>query len=226
MEAKKREFIRENKIKGNVRESWDKLQSRAENRAARLAKEKQKRAYYKERNRRILLDNGILPADYPKGWQKMGLDRLMNNLPERKDTVLNSGDIWLYIGWGDRSGNLRAEDVFGGASGAWYKGISSNDLRDSISQTVNARGIDRSEGHAGDTVIMYGSYSEVKQYMEFCEQRGYQTIFFGNEFTEHNLLSYIAAALDSSPESLRSYIVGRTNGFLSAAGLNDLKIDV
>ena len=156
----------------------------------------------------------------------MGVDRLMNNLPERKDAVLNSGDIWLYIGWGDRSGNLRADDVFGGASGAWYKGLSTDDLRDSIIQTVNARGIDRSEGHAGDTLIMYGSYSEVKQYMEFCENRGYQTIFFGNEFTEHSLLSYTATAIDSSPESDREYIAGRINGFLSAVGMNDLKLDV
>lgn len=226
LEAKKREFIQENGITGNVRESWDVLHSRAEAKAGKKAKAKTKRAEYKERNRKILLDNGILPEDFPKGWQKMGVDRLQSNLPNRKDAILNSGDVWLYIGWGDRSGNLRAEDVFGRASGAWYKGRSTDALRGDIMQTIKARGVDKSGGHAGDTLIMYGSHDEVKQYMEFCENRGYQTIFFGNEFTEHSLLSYTATALDSSPESNREYIAGRINGFLSAAGMNDLKLDV
>lgn len=226
LEAKKRDFIQENGITGNVRESWFVLHARAEAKAAKKAKAKAKRAEYKDRNKKILEDNGILPGERPKGWQKMGVDRLLSSLPERKVVRLNSGAVWLYIGWGDRAGNRRAEDVFGGASGAWYKGRNTDELRNDIIQTIVSRGVDGSEGHAGDTLIMYGDYDAVKQYMEFEEKLGYQTIFFGNEFTEHALLTYTAVAIDSSPESNREYIPGKINGFLDAAGFSDLKLSV
>lgn len=190
-------------------------------------KKKQRSEKYqktKERNKRRLEESGLLPEDFPKGWQKMGKDKLSSFIPDAQDAILDSGEVWLYIGWGDRAQYRRAADVFGGANAIWYGGRTNDELRDDVKQIVNTKGLDGSSGHSGDTVITYGSRSEVEQFKNFHEMRGYQTIFFGNEFTEHALLSYTMAAIDSSPEDNRDYIVQRVNGFLSSADLKGYRI--
>ena len=166
---------------------------------------------------------GLLEEDLPKVWQKMSLKEIQALYPEnRKDRVYNTGDIWLYIGWGSRANYRSAQEVFGDA---WYRGRKNADLRNDISEIIKARGIDGSDGKPGDTRIYYGSKEDTQTFMEYCENHGYQTIFFGNEFTEHALLGYTAAALDSSPEDDREYIFEKMNGFFNYAGLQELKLE-
>ena len=232
--AKRREQYREKKklidklgLKGVSPSSSQKAIDKSISIQQREEAKEKRRAYrqdLKARKKAMLMQGaGLLEEELPKGWQKMSLKEIQALYPEnRKDRVYNTGDIWLYIGWGDRSGNQSAGQVFGDS---WYRGRKTEDLRGDIAETIKARGIDKSGGKAGDTRIYYGSKEDTQTFMEYCENSGYQTIFFGNEFTEHALLSYTAAALDSSPESDREYIFKKMNGFFNYAGLQELKLE-
>lgn len=220
-EQEKRDYIQKHGLTGvNARSSWDKLKD-AKHEKDLAARRDRYRKQVEER-RQILKDKGLLEKDFPKGWQQMSKEKLAAYYPENRDNMVLESDIWLYIGWGDKSGNENVSQRF--ASDVWYAGLNESELRENIADTMNSYGIDDSSGHAGDTVISYGTYNQTYKYMRFCEQRGYQTIFFGNQLTVHALLRYTAAAIDSSPESNRDFIKGRVNGYLKAIGHSELKI--
>lgn len=191
-------------------------------------RERQRKKAIKERNEKLLTDAKILHENFPKRWTVMEEEELKAWIEKyhegkKKDrSKLISSDVWLYIGWGDRSGNEDPYHNF--SSGAYYGKLTLKELREGIIDAVNTKGVDGSAGRAGDTVIEYGKKEEVYAYMKVHEKLGYQTIFFGNELKHRALMRYTAACVDSSPESNRKYIVQKINAFLEDAGYKDLKL--
>ena len=190
--------------------------------------DKQQRRETKARNEGLLTGANISKENWPKGWTKMSETELQSWIENyqagnRQDrSKVFQSDTWLYIGWGDRSGNENPLDNFSQSS--FYGQSTVDDLRDGIAETVKTKGVDKSSGRAGDTVIAYGGKSEMYAYMRAHEKLGYQTIFFGNEISNHALMRYTAACVDSSPESNREYIVQKVNAYLGNAGYSEYKL--
>ena len=242
----KEAYIKENNLTGvKSGSTWDQLyKAKAEQEAAakaadKAAKAAAKRQRTKERNQKMLEDAGIPITRYPKKWYEMGESRLNKWLENQQsdDRVINTDDpdglqdVWLYIGHGDIHGGWVDKSKF--TSGGYY-GLRDNDtLRNDIKENAPDFGVTGSKGNPGDVIIRYGSYSDVRSEMFHYEFLGYQTIFFGNELTEHALLTYTAAAIDSCPEDNRKTIIAQINGYLNKGSkipgnewLKDLKIEV
>ena len=194
-------------------------------------RERQRKKAVKERNEKLLTDAKILHENFPKRWTVMEEDELKAWIEKyqagenKKDrSKMFSSDVWLYIGWGDRSGNEDPLNYF--AKSGFYGQLTLEELRDSIPESVKYKGVDKSEGHAGYTVIEKGKEKEVYKYMKAHEALGYQTIFYGNEISHNALMRYTAACVDSSPESNREYIVQKINAYLEEAGYKEYKLDI
>lgn len=231
----KEAYIKENNLKGvsATGSTWDQLyKAKAEQEAAakaadKAAKAAAKRQRTKERNQKMLEDAGIPLTRYPKKWYEMGEAKLSEWIEKESDDdkIIDSGDVWIYIGYGNRGGGH--VDTSGFTSRGYY-GLRDNDtLRDDIAESPWGDDVGGSPGKAGDIHIKYGSHDEVESEMETYEFLGYQTIFFGNQMTEHAFLTYTAAAIDNSPVDTWSFTVKQMNGFLNQAaretGQSELK---
>lgn len=192
-----------------------------------------RRAKIKERNRQILSDAGVPFTAYPPKWYEMGEAKLRAWIEAEQDDdkIIDSGDVWLYIGYGDLAGHR----VFMGdfTAGGMYGKMDNSTLRERIANKAAYIGETTSSGRAGHVVVSYGEKDDVRADMQSYEFFGYQTIFYGNQLTEHAFLTYMAAALDNCPEENRETIVKSLNGYLNMAAeqpdkadLNKMKVDV
>lgn len=191
----------------------------------------------KERNRQALLDAGFTESQFPAGWTTAGEEKLKQMIASDPLNQIISSHIWLYIGWGDRSGNEDAERYFGsGEVSKHLSAKSSNALQSRIRNKYNApeektsykkgKQVVTSSGHAGHAVVFAGSKAAVMEMMETHESLGYQTIFCGNELSLHALFRYTNGLLESTPVSQKNYIISSVNGYLEMAGYGKHKIDV
>lgn len=204
-----------------------KIQAAAE--AAQKAIDRAAARALRQVNEALLTNSGIARENWPKGWTKnediqSWIEKYQAGELAADNSKIFDSPVWLYIGWGDKSGSTDAHQWFNSAG--WYGSLTVRELRDGIATTAKSDGGDTSSGRAGDTAISYGTYEEVRAYMEYHEKSGYQTVFFGNQISNHALMRYTAAAMDSSPESNRPFIIGQINGYLSASGNSKYKIKV
>lgn len=165
----------------------------------------------KERNARAFERAGIDPKDRPKDWQRMSEKKLT------EQTGISTGDVWLYIGWGDNSKNQTTKDFFARENqyGQQTEDENRKAIRDKYNSPKTTAG--GSSGSSGDTMIVYGTQEHVERECKKWEEHGYHTVYCGNLLSEHAFTRYAAALLDSTPVDNRDLIVNGLNGYLEMA---------
>ena len=133
--------------------------------------------------------------DVPPEWVKS--EKAFAKM-SRIENIPFTAEDWLYIGYGDPSGNINVRHTF-----AFYENESLSFYDNTIQENLPRKDEppEQSSGRPGNTVLLRGEYERVRDFMRYHEDRGYQTICFSNEWSLYGLKRVEAITMDLSTSS-------------------------
>lgn len=154
-----------------------------------------------DKKRQWLIENKIdfRYKDLKKSWAEI---YKMGSKDPLEGRIFTS-DWYIYAGYYDKQGEIGILQ-----HQRYYDGMTVEELKNAIVDSLNRRGLNESSGRSGDTII-YEFHKNNMGFMRYQikhnERKKYQTIL-SNEFTLHGSLKLTVALLDLSREDLRKHI--------------------